>query len=94
MLRASVVTPFFFSLYIFETRSHCVAQADLELTILLSRTSECWGYRCVHHARLHCSLLLSVIPCKIMTLFSFFLWLMKIGSTASSLGLLWMFIGP
>jgi hypothetical protein len=30
-----------------ETGSHCVAQADLELAILLLRPPKCWDHRCV-----------------------------------------------
>jgi hypothetical protein len=31
----------------FETGCHYVAQADLELMILLSQSPKCWDYRCV-----------------------------------------------
>jgi hypothetical protein len=37
---------FSLSLPVFETRYHYVAQAGLELTILLSSPPECWDYRC------------------------------------------------
>jgi hypothetical protein len=33
--------------YFFETGSHYVAQASLELKILLPHPPECWDYRCV-----------------------------------------------
>jgi hypothetical protein len=35
------------SLFFFETVSHYVAQVNIKLTILLSQTPECWGYRCM-----------------------------------------------
>jgi hypothetical protein len=34
-------------LLLFETGSHCIAQTDLELTILLPQPPECWGHRFV-----------------------------------------------
>jgi hypothetical protein len=39
----------FLSLF-FEKCSHCVAQTDLELTILLPQPMECWDYRLHHQA--------------------------------------------
>jgi hypothetical protein len=35
-----------FNCCLFKTGSHYVAQADLELMILLLQPSECWDYRC------------------------------------------------
>jgi hypothetical protein len=43
------VTPFFYLFFVclfFMTGSHCIAQAGLELAILLSLPPECWDYRC------------------------------------------------
>jgi hypothetical protein len=34
------------SLSFLDTRSHYVAQTDLELTILLPQPPECWDYKC------------------------------------------------
>jgi hypothetical protein len=34
------------NIFFFETGSHCVAQAGLELVILLPQPLKCWDYRC------------------------------------------------
>jgi hypothetical protein len=47
-----VEVPVYILLFIFDTRSRYVVQADLKLVILLPQPSEYWGYRCVHrHAQ-------------------------------------------
>jgi hypothetical protein len=42
----------FFCLFVFETGSYSVAQAGLQLKILLSQSPRCWDYRVHHHALL------------------------------------------
>jgi hypothetical protein len=48
---------FDFTSGIFETSSHSVAQADLELTILLSQPPKRWDYRCVPPCPAMCGIL-------------------------------------
>jgi hypothetical protein len=35
------------NIFFFETGSHCVGQAGLELMILLLWSPECWNYKCM-----------------------------------------------
>jgi hypothetical protein len=48
------------SFVLFETGSHYVAQAGLELLILLAQPAECWDYSIYHHVWLSCFLFKSV----------------------------------